>query len=129
MPGIYHQGNRTLQDEFDSRRLADRLNELIIHDTITDEDKAFIESLNMFFIRNNDEEGSPPVSYKGGDPGFIKVLDHQFKGHADLVQQPQAAHRAGLRKMMQTDHTSGSNPTINAPAVTCAPLTTFTDRI
>ena len=75
MPGIYHQGNRTLQDEFDSRRLADRLNELIIHDTITDEDKAFIESLNMFFISTNDDEGRPTVSYKGGDPGFIKVLD------------------------------------------------------
>jgi len=75
MPDIYHEGNRDLQDEFDSRRLADRLTELIIHDTITDEDKEFIESLNMFFISTLDGDGRPTVSYKGGDPGFIKVLD------------------------------------------------------
>ena len=75
MTDIYHKGNRNLQDEFDSRRLADRLTDLIIHETITDEDKVFIESLNMFFISTVDEDGRPTVSYKGGDPGFIKVLD------------------------------------------------------
>jgi predicted pyridoxine 5'-phosphate oxidase superfamily flavin-nucleotide-binding protein len=75
MPDIYHNGNRDLQDEFDSRRLADRLTELIIHETITDEDKEFIESLNMFFISTVDSDGRPTVSYKGGDPGFIKFID------------------------------------------------------
>lgn len=75
MSDFYHKGNRDLQDKFDSRRLADRLTELIIHDEVTDEDKDFIESLDMFFISTVDELGRPTVSYKGGDPGFIRVLD------------------------------------------------------
>ncbi|MFP6805882.1 MAG: pyridoxamine 5'-phosphate oxidase family protein [Pseudomonadales bacterium] len=75
MGDIYHKGNRDLQDKFDSRRLADRMNDLIIHDEISDKDKAFIESLNMFFISTVDDEGRPTVSYKGGAAGFIRVLD------------------------------------------------------
>ena len=73
----YHSGNRTLQDSFNSRRLADRVNEVIVHDRFTDEDKALIESRDMFFISTVDDEGRPTVSYKGGAVGFIRVVDDQ----------------------------------------------------
>jgi predicted pyridoxine 5'-phosphate oxidase superfamily flavin-nucleotide-binding protein len=75
MSDMYHEGNRSLQDKFDSRKLADRLTELIIHDEITSEEKEFIESLDMFFISTVDDEGRPTVSYKGGANGFVRVLD------------------------------------------------------
>ena len=77
MSNIYHRGNRNLQDAFDSRSLADRMDELIIHDEISDDEKAFIESLNMFFISTVDDQGRPTVSYKGGGTGFIRVLDNR----------------------------------------------------
>jgi hypothetical protein len=73
--GLYNEGNRSLQDRFDSRRLADRLEERKVTDTIDAEDRAFIESVDMFFIATADEQGRPTCSYKGGDPGFVKVLD------------------------------------------------------
>jgi hypothetical protein len=73
--GLYHEGNRHLQDEFDSRRLADRLEEVKVRDHIDDGDRAFIESLDMFFLATADEHGRPTCSYKGGDPGFVRVLD------------------------------------------------------
>ena len=75
MAGLYHDGNRRLQDRFDSRRLADRLEEVKVRDHIDDGDRAFIESLDMFFLATADEQGRPNCSYKGGDPGFVRVLD------------------------------------------------------
>jgi len=73
--GLYHDGNRRLQDRFDSRRLADRLEEVKVRDHIDDGDRAFIESLDMFFLATADAQGRPNCSYKGGDPGFVRVLD------------------------------------------------------
>ena len=77
MPGIYHEGHRRLQDRFDTRRLAERLDERIVHDRITDKDKEFIERLDMFFLATADAEGRPNCSYKGGDPGFVRILDER----------------------------------------------------
>jgi uncharacterized protein len=73
--GLYHEGNRHLQDAFDSRRLADRLEAVKVRDHLDEGDAAFIESLDMFFLATADEHGRPTCSYKGGDPGFVRVLD------------------------------------------------------
>lgn len=75
MSDIYHEGNRQLQDQFDTRRLADRLDEAIVADSIMPSDKDFIERLDMFFIATVDERGHANCSYKAGDPGFVRVLD------------------------------------------------------
>jgi predicted pyridoxine 5'-phosphate oxidase superfamily flavin-nucleotide-binding protein len=72
---LYHDGSRELQDRFDTRRLADRLEQVKVHDTITAEDRAFIERMDMFFLATADADGRPQCSYKGGDPGFVAVLD------------------------------------------------------
>lgn len=71
----YSSASRTLQDSFDTRRLADRLAEVKVHDRFTPQDKEFIESLDMFFLATVDAGGQPTCSYKGGDPGFVTVLD------------------------------------------------------
>jgi uncharacterized protein len=75
--GLYHEGNRRLQDDFDTRRLADRLEEAKVRDFIDERDRAFIESLDMFFLATADAQGRPTCSYKGGDPGFVRVLDER----------------------------------------------------
>ena len=72
---LYNEGSRKLQDRFDTRRLADRIEERIVRDRIDDDDRAFIEARDMFFIATVDEEGQPQSSYKGGDPGFVRVID------------------------------------------------------
>ena len=77
MGDIYGEGNRGLQDQFDSRDLADRLGELIIHDELSDQDRIFIESRDMFFLSSVDEQGWPTVSYKGGDKGFVRAIDNK----------------------------------------------------
>jgi predicted pyridoxine 5'-phosphate oxidase superfamily flavin-nucleotide-binding protein len=72
---VYHDGSRKLQDRFDTRRLADRLDEKTVRDHIRDDDRAFIEARDMFFLATADADGRPQCSYKGGDPGFVRVLD------------------------------------------------------
>jgi predicted pyridoxine 5'-phosphate oxidase superfamily flavin-nucleotide-binding protein len=70
----YHSAQRDWQDRFDTRRLADRLAEAS-SDTISDGHRAFIEARDMFFIATADTDGVPQCSYKGGQPGFVRVLD------------------------------------------------------
>jgi uncharacterized protein len=72
---MYHEGMRQLQDARETRPIADRLSKVTLHDRFTDEDRAFIERCPMFFIATADREGRPDCSYKGGMPGFVRVLD------------------------------------------------------
>ncbi len=74
-PDRYHEGSRELQDRFDTRRLADRLDERTARDHIRPADAAFIERMDMFFLATADADGRPQCSYKGGEPGFVRVLD------------------------------------------------------
>jgi hypothetical protein len=74
----YHDGARALQDRFDTRRLADRLDERFVsRPEIDAEARAFIERMDMFFLATADAGGHPQCSYKGGDPGFVRVLDER----------------------------------------------------
>ncbi len=71
---MYHDGNRELQDLFGSRALADRLVERLRRSEFTDEDKAFIGSLEFFFLATSTPIGQPDCSFKGGPPGFARVM-------------------------------------------------------
>ncbi len=75
MSSPYNEGSRSLQERFDTTRLADRIVERKLTDVIDDDDRAFIEARDMFFLATADEEGRPQSSYKGGEPGFVHVLD------------------------------------------------------
>jgi predicted pyridoxine 5'-phosphate oxidase superfamily flavin-nucleotide-binding protein len=75
MAAGYHEGSRSLQDRYDTRALADRIDDLLVKDTISEGDRAFIEARDMFFLATADADGRPTCSYKGGDPGFVRVLD------------------------------------------------------
>jgi predicted pyridoxine 5'-phosphate oxidase superfamily flavin-nucleotide-binding protein len=98
---MYHDGSRQLQDQFDTRRLADRLVEVLAHNEFTDEDRTFIESRPLFFLATADADGRPDCSYKGGQPGFVRVVDRQtlafpsydgngmFKSLGNILLNPQ----------------------------------------
>jgi predicted pyridoxine 5'-phosphate oxidase superfamily flavin-nucleotide-binding protein len=75
MSDLFGEGARGLQDTFDTRRLADRIDERLVTDAIGDGDRAFIEARDMFFLATVDARGHASCSYKGGEPGFVRVLD------------------------------------------------------
>lgn len=71
---LYGAQHRVLQDQHDTRRVADKIEELAVHTELGEMDRAFIESRDMFFFSTIDHEGRPTVSYKGGDPGFVRAI-------------------------------------------------------
>jgi hypothetical protein len=74
-PEMYGPGSRALQDNFDSTRLANRLEERLAKDELEDWQIGMIENASFFFLGTADLDGFPDVSYKGGVPGFVKIVD------------------------------------------------------
>lgn len=70
---LFHDGNRELQDQFGSRGIADRLEQVTLRREFSAEDRAFIEAAGFFFLATADAEGRPDCSFKGGAPGFVRV--------------------------------------------------------
>ena len=75
MSNLYSDSHRELQRRFDTERLADRIEQRLCRDHLTDDDHLFIERLDMFFLATVNAAGQPSCSYKGGDPGFVRVID------------------------------------------------------
>ena len=75
MPPFYSDHHRKLQDQFDSRALADTLEMATVLPHLDDAAKEFIEARAFFFLSTVNHEGHPTVSHKGGAPGFVRVLD------------------------------------------------------
>lgn len=73
----FHDGSRALQDRFDTRRIAERIDDLLVKEAIDDRSAAFIARQDMFFLATADAEGRPTCSYKGGDPGFVQVVNER----------------------------------------------------
>lgn len=75
MEQFYTEAQRTLQNEFSTRDLAERIKEAVVTEALSDQQAAFIHSRNMFYLSTVDELGYPSCSYKGGDIGFVRVID------------------------------------------------------
>ena len=79
MSDFYSQEQRALQQPFATRALADRLEEMIVHAAFSEEDVAFLAARDFFFLATTDSSGQPTVSYKGGQPGFVSIVDHRLR--------------------------------------------------
>lgn len=76
MNELYSHCHRDLQGRYQSRALADRLEQIIVHSTFTEADISFILARDFFFLSSVDPDGHPTVSYKGGAPGFVTIQDN-----------------------------------------------------
>lgn len=70
---LYGESSRQLQDQFDTRRLADVLQAVTVHDELTADDIELIRAQSTVWISTVDVAGWPDVSYKGGGIGFVEV--------------------------------------------------------
>lgn len=75
MTDFYTSEQRSLQDEFDSRALADRLEAFIVPGVLDDHQRRFVADRDFFFLSTVNASGEPTVSYKGGAAGFVTVVD------------------------------------------------------
>lgn len=46
--------------------------------------EAFLSGLDMFYLGTSNAAGQPYIQYRGGAPGFLKVIDQQTLGFADF---------------------------------------------
>ena len=54
---FYRPGHRELQDRFDSRRLADRLAEVTLSDTLSERDRRLIAAAPFVWLATADADG------------------------------------------------------------------------
>lgn len=142
MPPLYSPTARALQDLFDTRRLADRIADVKVHDRFTPEDRAFLERQDMFFLATVDEMGQPTCSYKGGDPGFVTIVDDQtlvfpnYDGNGMYLSMGNvdATRRVGLlfidferQRRMRVDGTAGLR--LDDPLLAAYPAAQFVVRV
>jgi len=80
---MYHEGMRQLQDARETRALADRLRQVTLRSEFTEEDRSFLQRASMVFVATADANGHPDCSYKGGLPGFVRVLDERSLAFPD----------------------------------------------
>lgn len=75
MSRLYGPQNLSLQEQFGTLDMAERVEALACRTEFDDDSKGFIEAMDMFFLSTIDHQGRPTVSYKGGDPGFVRIID------------------------------------------------------
>ncbi len=52
--------------------------------TVTPELEAFLSALDMFYLGTANAGGQPYIQYRGGSPGFLKVVNEKTLGFADF---------------------------------------------
>lgn len=72
---FYTDAQRAMQARFGAEPLGEAMRRAVVHAELTDRDGAFIASRDMLFLATVDAHGQPSCSYKGGEPGFVQVVD------------------------------------------------------
>ncbi|MBA4105473.1 MAG: pyridoxamine 5'-phosphate oxidase [Pirellula sp.] len=52
--------------------------------TVTPQLAEFLSGLDMFYLGTANAQGQPYIQYRGGSPGFLRVVDEQTLGFADF---------------------------------------------
>jgi len=71
-----HPGEIEMQTRSGTRLVGRCLIEHI-RNTLGEGFKEFIEAQRMFFMATSDDEGNLDCNYRGGNPGFVKVIDNK----------------------------------------------------
>lgn len=72
---FYDEHHAKLQEQFESRDLAQAMEFAIVQPELNDEAISFIEKREFFFLSTVRSDGQPTVSHKGGAPGFVRAID------------------------------------------------------
>ncbi|GAB5467745.1 MAG: hypothetical protein Kilf2KO_07750 [Rhodospirillales bacterium] len=70
---FFHEGMQALQDRFDGRRVAEAIARNRRHYDFWDDERAWIEAAQFFFIASTWGD-YVDCNIKSGDPGFVKIV-------------------------------------------------------
>ena len=72
------------QEQYGSRQQYARMDRLARGTTLTLAETEFIAARDSFYLATVGETGYPYVQFRGGPPGFLRVLGAQTLGYADF---------------------------------------------
>jgi hypothetical protein len=76
---------KAIQERKGSRKTYSRLEQRHGWQTRVTPDLAeFLADLDMFYLGTANADGQPYIQYRGGSPGFLKVIDERTLGFADF---------------------------------------------
>ena len=76
---------KAVQEKYGTRRHYEKLESRAdSNDKIGDAETDFIESRDGFYLGTANDNGQPYIQFRGGRPGFLKVLDERTLGYADF---------------------------------------------
>jgi predicted pyridoxine 5'-phosphate oxidase superfamily flavin-nucleotide-binding protein len=75
---------RAQQEQYGSRQQYAQMDRLVRGTVLTFAETEFIAARDGFYLATVGETGYPYVQFRGGPPGFLRVLDAQTLGYADF---------------------------------------------
>ena len=75
---------RQAQQRYGTRKAYARMEGVPGSNALTAREGAFIESRDSFYLATVGDNGWPYVQFRGGPPGFLRVLDETTLGYADF---------------------------------------------
>lgn len=76
---------KAIQERKGSRRSYANMEEIRgWQTTVTPELAGFLADLDMFYLGTASAAGQPYIQYRGGSPGFLRVIDERTLGFADF---------------------------------------------
>lgn len=88
---------RAVQEEYGSRASYARMEPVPRRTRLTAEEAEFIAGRDSFYLATVGEDGWPYVQFRGGPPGFLRVLDPQTVAFADFRGNRQYISAGNLR--------------------------------
>lgn len=70
-------GEQVLRERFGTTVQAAKLEQRLVSSTITFLFKMYIEASDFFFLATANGKGETDCSFRGGEPGFVQVVDEQ----------------------------------------------------
>ncbi len=117
----YRDSHRALQDAFDTRRLADRLASVAGDDVSGF--REFLEARRHVLHRDlGRRRPAPQCSYKGGDPGFVRVVDDHtiafpvYDGNGMFLDHRQRHREPARRAAVQSTSSTARGSRVNGEA-------------
>ena len=84
---MFTEGVKRAQEHYGSRKAFARIEANVKKsefEGLGDLEKDFIEARDGFYVATFNEDGWPYIQFRGGPPGFLKVLDNKTLGYADF---------------------------------------------
>ena len=80
---------KKLQEKYGSRATYDRMEKFNVVDGLTQNEIAFIQNGNSFYLASIGVKEFPYIQHRGGPKGFLKVLDSKRLGFIDFTGNKQ----------------------------------------